>query len=276
MKSPFQRTITPEARPWLGSTIGIVSLLWLCALVCFVSSHPTDGLPVLLWALLFVLSLSLTMYAFSMFCPGGRQKARLRLARMIKDKPRPPTPHEKEAAEWEAYLAECQKAHEEELNDIYTSMGGKRPSLVIDTNRPGLIPLTTYMALVYEAEKKVFLDGEPYDFSQIMQARLSVRTERERTYTTTTDETDNADMIGRAAIGHAIWGNVGAVVGAVTANRRANTYTTGGGITHNYTLSIAVDSLETPTFTLDFGEDEEAARKSRDAFKVIIRRGKEK
>lgn len=286
MKKPFQRTIAPEARPWLGRSLGFVSLLWLCAFVYFIIYCHPDGLLVLLWALFLALSLSLTMYTFSLFCPGERSRAHRRLIRIRDPKrqadlalQRKREEEEREEEEWAALKKRMdEKSREYYKADRESAIAamGTEPTIIIDGNQPGDVPLSANTVYIFEPQQTMYYLGNPYTFDRILDARLSTHTEREDDYDETIEETDTGDLIGRAAVGHLAFGKTGAVVGALSGRRRSRTYHSGGETTKTYTVFVTLDDLNTPSLSFCFEQDEEAAREALAAFRVMIRRGKGK
>lgn len=97
---------------------------------------------------------------------------------------------------------------EKNYNELY---GTCTKSLCKDENQ-------RYAILVYEESQTIIIKGQPYKFGDIIGCEGSTIPREEVIQTTTT--TDTGNMAVRAAVGGALFGTPGALVGAVTARKQ--------------------------------------------------------
>ena len=92
--------------------------------------------------------------------------------------------------------------------------------------------------LVFEPLKKISLKGKIYDYSQITSYSVSVNLD------SSTTKTSLGSALGRAALGGALFGGVGALIGASTAK-------TDTEYESKTTITIFTNSLSEPAIILD-------------------------
>lgn len=127
---------------------------------------------------------------------------------------------------------------------------------------------------INENLKKIFIKGHEYNFSDIL--AFSVQ-DNERTISsgsTSVAKTNNGSMLGRAAVGGLVAGNIGAVIGGATASRTIETTGTMSSIIHNYSVVITVNSLSSPMITLEIGQDQKLMNRVSSTLTVIVNRNK--
>lgn len=96
--------------------------------------------------------------------------------------------------------------------------------------------------MVFEPLKKIFLKGRMYDFSQITGYSVSVNNQ----IISSNTRTSTGSMLGRAAVGGALLGGVGAIIGANSANTITEYQTA-----EDITINIFTNSLSEPSIVLD-------------------------
>ena len=92
--------------------------------------------------------------------------------------------------------------------------------------------------LVFEPLKKISLKGKIYDYSQITSYSVSVNP------VVSSTKTSMGSALGRAAIGGALFGGVGAIIGASTAKTKTE-------YENKTTFTIFTNSLSEPSINLD-------------------------
>lgn len=130
--------------------------------------------------------------------------------------------------------------------------------------------------LFFEEAQTIVIQSKEYKFYDILGCSL-VDDITNNTLTTSegTSKTSTGSMIGRAVVGGALTGGLGALAGAATAKKKTKDYASSITVTnHNYTLYINVNSLETPVITLHLGDKVALAQKLAAAINVIIERNK--
>lgn len=96
--------------------------------------------------------------------------------------------------------------------------------------------------IVFEPLKKILLKGKMYDFSQITGYTVSVNNH----IVSSNTQTSTSSALGRAAVGGALLGGVGAAIGASTAKKSTEFNTK-----EETVITIFLDSLIEPSVTLD-------------------------
>ena len=96
--------------------------------------------------------------------------------------------------------------------------------------------------MVFEPTKKIFLKGKMYDFSQITGYSISVNNQ----VISSNTKTSTGSMLGRAAVGGALLGGVGAIIGANSAKTETEYKTLDKTI-----ITIFTNSLSEPSIVLD-------------------------
>ena len=106
---------------------------------------------------------------------------------------------------------------------------------------------------VFEQARKICLKGKIYDFSQITGYSVSVNNK----IVSSNTKTSMGSAIGRAAVGGALFGGVGAIIGAGTAKEKTEFETEDKTI-----ITIFTNSISEPSIVLDLvlPNQEEAAK----------------
>lgn len=86
-----------------------------------------------------------------------------------------------------------------------------------------------------------------------------------------TTKTSKLGMITRGAVGGALFGGVGALAGAMTANTSTETIFEADTILHNYKIHLTFNDFSCPLLTLEFGDGEMQMRQVLSVLNLIIK-----
>ncbi len=125
---------------------------------------------------------------------------------------------------------------------------------------------------VNEKEKKIFLIGKEYNFKDIINFTVQDKSQTINIGPTYTSKTNTGSMLGRAAIGGALLGNVGAVIGGASASKTIQASNSYSYEEHNYSIIITVDSINKPTIIINIGDNNKLMNKIQSLLTVIIKR----
>lgn len=130
---------------------------------------------------------------------------------------------------------------------------------------------------VFGSASKILIDGTIMDFKEILGYTL-IDEATSQTVSTSTGElkTDTGSLMGRAAIGGALMGGLGALAGAATAKKNLimNSDASQTDILHNYSLFINVNNINKPIITICIGDNIERAQSLQGVLNIIIARNK--
>ena len=134
---------------------------------------------------------------------------------------------------------------------------------------------------IFENAQTLVLRGEPIPFVKILNYALnddSKQITQNHTGYESVTTTSTGSMLGRAVVGGALLGGVGALAGATTAKKETTTTPTISSSTsftvHEYILYINIDDLRNPTREINLGSDTNKALNVANIFNVIIQRNK--
>ena len=128
--------------------------------------------------------------------------------------------------------------------ELYSKYGS--PSKILELLMHGTINDRVY---VFEETSTILIKGVPYNFSEILDFELTDENRIIYTNSRSTTKTATGSMIGRAVVGGALLGGVGAVIGGATAKRDTETY--GESFErHDYTIHIMLDNLSNPRLNI--------------------------
>lgn len=163
--------------------------------------------------------------------------------------------------------AEFRKANADLLK-MYSKVYGQ-PSRVIDLDGSGSCQS---QVILFKESETLMLGGKPHPFAEITGYKVDddamtiggnvVKTET---------STDLGSLIGRTAMGHAIGGKAGAIIGGTTAKRRTRYTYADEETIHDYTVIVHLDSLDCPLVKLAIGENKRALDEVTALLDVIIR-----
>ena len=139
------------------------------------------------------------------------------------------------------------------------------------TGQFGGLELSSHL-FIFEDTKVIVVNGEAIPFSKILAYSL---VDNQQTIATTTGgseiKTSTGSMVGRALVGGALFGGVGALAGATTAKKETEiTTTTEHTTNHDYKIYLSINDIANPQRIIGFGKDEEAANKASSVFNIII------
>lgn len=126
--------------------------------------------------------------------------------------------------------------------------------------------------ILNENTQKLFIHDIGYDFKDILSFSVYDDSEIIQYGGTSTIKTDLGSTIGRAAIGGALFGDVGAIIGGVTATKTIENDDIYSSVEHDYELMITIDDLTSPMVTVELGPDQELLGKLSSVLTVIISR----
>lgn len=89
---------------------------------------------------------------------------------------------------------------------------------------------------------------------------------------TTTTKTSTGSMVKRGLVGGILLGGVGALAGAATAKQSSQTVFDGKKEERKYSISINLDSISNPIYTMYFGLDSETCKRVAGILTAIVRR----
>lgn len=117
---------------------------------------------------------------------------------------------------------------------------------------------------------KIFILGKEYDFKDII--GISINSIRMTTpyNATSTVRTNTGSLIGRAALGHMVAGNLGTIIGASTATKTIETNPSGYKDVFDYSVIINVNNLDNPIVTIHTGFDSELTNQIYSTLNVIV------
>jgi len=125
---------------------------------------------------------------------------------------------------------------------------------------------------VNENTNTLFIQGTGYKFNDILSYTVQDNAKTIHSGISSTTETNTGSMLGRAAIGGVLFGNVGAVIGGTTASRTTNYGNMYSTEIHKYKVIITIDSLQSPMVTVDLGNNQELLNKLSSVLTVILNR----
>lgn len=184
-----------------------------------------------------------------------------------KDKER----HEAWQKEYEAKEEAYRNARTAALEEMEAKWG--RCTKDIFVNRSQIFTLKDRVYAFEEAEK-IILGGNAYDFKDVIGVSLVNHSKTiYNAYTTGSSQKDLGNMIGRGLVGKMIGGNVGAAIGAMSAEDELDYETEyESEVENDYKVYVNIDSISTPTVTIEIGENEDDAYEITNLLNVIIRR----
>lgn len=131
--------------------------------------------------------------------------------------------------------------------------------------------------LVFERPQIIVINSKEYRFSDIIGYRL----DSDATSTTITSAYGNSSastgsMLGRAFVGEIIGGDLGAAIGASTANRNISLNATSKTTTeHNYIIYLYLKSIDNPIIPIHIGRNRDMAHNLAGILNIIIENNKQ-
>ena len=125
---------------------------------------------------------------------------------------------------------------------------------------------------VNENTNTLFIQGTGYKFNDILSYTIQDDAKTIHSGITSTTETNSGSMLGRAALGGVLFGNVGAIIGGTTASRTTHYGSMSSTDIHKYKVIITIDSLNSPMVTVDLDNNQELMNKLSSVLNVILNR----
>lgn len=128
---------------------------------------------------------------------------------------------------------------------------------------------------VNENEKKIMLNQNIYNFTEIIDFNVTDNSKVVFSPTTSSTSTDTGNMLGRAIVGGVLAGGIGAMIGGATAKKNTTTSGSESHTKHTYIINVTIDSISTPTIKLLLGNNIDKTNEICSLFTVIINRNKQ-
>lgn len=125
---------------------------------------------------------------------------------------------------------------------------------------------------INEHLQKLYIEKKEYSFKDILDFSIEDNAHTMSSGSTSISNANTGSMLGRAAVGGIIAGNVGAIVGGSTASRTIETSGSYSTVIHDYSIIITINSLSSPIITLNVGQDQDLVNKIRSILTVIMKR----
>ena len=175
--------------------------------------------------------------------------------------------------EWKARQDAYDAARSEALKELEAKWGPCTKNIYVDHSREFALKDRIY---VFETAEKIVLDGNCHDFKDVIGFSLINKSKTiYNAYTTMKSQKDLGGMLVRGVAGKMIGGDVGAVIGAMSADEEYDYETEyDSEIENEYKIYINVNSIASPTITLNIGNDEDGAYEIANLLNVIITRNR--
>lgn len=139
---------------------------------------------------------------------------------------------------------------------------------------------TSDRVLIYESSSKIIIRNRIFNFEDIIAFNLVDDEEiiYQNSVSTSKSETSAGSMIGRALVGGALLGGVGAIIGGATAKKNIITTNTPQpkSVIHNYKVNIIVNSISNPQIIINLDNYKDMAGTLVAILSVIVERNKNK
>lgn len=127
-------------------------------------------------------------------------------------------------------------------------------------------------------EKNEYIDSaipesiqKPLPFDTIVSCDVADDMEIRRGNGQSVTKTSKLGMIARGVVGGALFGGVGALAGAITANTSTETSYEADSVNHNYKIYLTLNDFSCPMLTLEFGQSEMQMRQVVSVLNLIIK-----
>lgn len=131
-----------------------------------------------------------------------------------------------------------------------------------------------YDIFVNENTKKIFIKTRTYDFNDILDFTVKDNAVTIHTASTSTAKTNTGSMVGRAVAGKVLLGNVGAVIGGATASKTIEHSESRSMVSHDYSVIITVNNINSPTEIIRLHKNETALNKIVATLTIILKGNK--
>lgn len=176
-------------------------------------------------------------------------------------------------SEWKARQDAYNAAKSKAIEELEARWGPCTKDIYVDYSKEFTLKDRIY---VFETAEKIVLDGNCYDFKDIIGFSLINKSKTiYNAYTTMKSQKDLGGMIVRGVAGKMIGGDVGAIIGAMSADEECDYETEyDSEIENEYKIYINVNSIASPTITLNIGDEEDDAYEIANLLNVIMTRNR--
>lgn len=109
--------------------------------------------------------------------------------------------------------------------------------------------------VVFSSQKIVYMRGKKYNFSDIVDCKITDNGYTYKKPSKITTKTDGSDVVARSLVGDVIAGPAGAIIGGSSAEKHS-TITHGKEITvHDFVVKIIVNDFSNPEISVNIGRD---------------------
>lgn len=126
--------------------------------------------------------------------------------------------------------------------------------------------------IVFKEAHRVWICGQDIPMKSILGCRVLDDEIIMRGDIISTTQVDNNDMLTRGLVGGALFGEAGAVVGGLSAEKKSIFIHEDDDVFHNYTIVVNVDSLDNPIIKIALDDDNELVTEIIGLLNVIISR----
>ena len=174
---------------------------------------------------------------------------------------------EKRKAEREAHLAELKSEYDKYTEERLALYGEPTNVITIEPND------IHNQIVVYESHNLISIMGKDYKMTDVLSCTYTDSSYVKKGEVSYETITDNGSMLGRAAVGGALLGATGAIIGGSTAKTNTTVVSQGNDVTiHNYTVLINMDSLSEPIIKIYLGKKAGLVNEIVGLMNVIARR----
>lgn len=182
--------------------------------------------------------------------------------------------HAEWKSRWEAERNAYDLAEAEALAELEAKWGKCVNTIMVDMSKTFTIADRVY---VFEESEVIIMDGVTLKFKDIIGFSLLNKSKKiYDAYTTATSKKNLGSAIIRGAVGKAIAGDLGGVIGAMSAEEDID-YETSYEVDEDddYKMYVNVNSLSSPTIVLKFGCSESDAYETANLLNVIVNRNRQ-
>lgn len=179
--------------------------------------------------------------------------------------------------EWEREYVARQERYESDreaaMNEMQAKWGECSKQIKIDYSSVFRLEDSIY---AFEEAGKIVIGGQVLGFEEIIGFTLINNSKvLYNAYTTSVAGKDLSSMLIRGMAGKVLAGDIGAVIGALSADDEEYSDTYYDSEEENgYKMYVNIDSITSPTITLDFESDEDSAYEAANLMNVIILRNR--
>lgn len=179
--------------------------------------------------------------------------------------------HEAWNREWDARSEAYDSAKADALAEMEAKWGKCTKDIFVDYSEKFTLADRVF---VFEEAEKIVLGGNAYDFKDMIGFSLVNNSKTiYNAYTTARSQKDLGKIVARGVVGKMVAGDVGAVIGGLSADDEYEYDTEyDSEVENEYKIYVNVDSISAPTVLLVIGNNEDDAYETANLLNVIIRR----